>query len=149
MGVRTFLVLVAVLFFLGGCFGSEDVYLDTSTRLMWQAKGKGNFNNWEARGEYTRANNRKKVSVCGDMEYAGHNDWRLPSLEELVTISDMSNSPKVKAGIRLKPTNYWSTTRFGGATSWTFDFGSGTRKDMSNSAEIAVVCVRDNKKEEG
>lgn len=48
---------------------------DTQTRLMWSQKDNGSDIDWQ-----------KAVSYCQTIELAGHEDWRLPNIEELRTL---------------------------------------------------------------
>ena len=55
--------------------------LDTSTGLMWAAKDNGSNINWE---------NAK--SYCENYHGGGYADWRMPTRDELVGLSDASKS---------------------------------------------------------
>ncbi|MBF0451392.1 MAG: DUF1566 domain-containing protein [Candidatus Magnetomorum sp.] len=57
---------------------------DNETRLMWQKSGTREMISWSKTPEYIdRLNNRK---------YAGYSDWRLPTLEELLTLTKQRHS---------------------------------------------------------
>ena len=58
----------------------NGVVTDLVTDLQWQQQiPADSFDWWEAR------------TYCQDLEYAGHDDWRLPSRVELVTLLEFSN----------------------------------------------------------
>jgi hypothetical protein len=66
---------------------AEDTYIDngdgtvtdTSTGLMWLASDAQEALEWE-----------DALSWCENLEYAGHDDWRLPDVKELQSIVDYS-----------------------------------------------------------
>jgi hypothetical protein len=130
-----------------GC--AEDVFVDSGTSLMWQAKDNGAHNWYEAMGFEANIFNSKKTNICGDLEYGGYSDWRMPTLEELDAITDKSKSPTVKdgIGIKIKAVAYWSSTRVPntGDFSWVMNFLNGKSKDHAQSAENKVLCLRANR----
>ena len=52
----------------------DKVIFDESTSLMWQQSGSDNWINFEDANKYIEQLNKEK--------YAGYEDWRLPTLEE-------------------------------------------------------------------
>ena len=57
---------------------------DNESKLMWQKSGSREMMSWNKAPEYIdRLNNRK---------YAGYADWRLPTLEELLTLTEPRHS---------------------------------------------------------
>jgi len=58
----------------------EKIVVDTLTGLQWQY-------NYVAISDYDSFW-RKALEYCENLEYAGHDDWRLPNKEELATIAD-------------------------------------------------------------
>jgi DNA-directed RNA polymerase subunit RPC12/RpoP len=57
---------------------------DNETKLMWQKSGSREMMAWGKTPDYIdRLNNRK---------YAGYSDWRLPTLEELLTLTEARHS---------------------------------------------------------
>ena len=61
----------------------DNTVLDTQTGLMWAIKDNGTDIDWEAAREY-----------CENYSAGGHNDWRLPTLRELMTIYDPSSGKR-------------------------------------------------------
>lgn len=67
---------------------------DDHTGLMWQKMDDGNSYTWyQASGTYHSTYNPAGQNVCGNLNLAGHSDWRLPSPLELATLIDVSVAP--------------------------------------------------------
>lgn len=85
-----------------------ETVIDNSTGLMWARHGgnagcaNGSAMNW------TQA-----VNWGNNLVFAGYNDWRLPSLDELLSLSeplahDLQAGPAVAPGQNVR--SYWSST---------------------------------------
>ena len=74
-------------------------------------------------------------------------DWRLPTIQELLTLVDYTKSNPASKLKDTKSNYYWSSTTYFGYTSdaWVVYFGNGTQylRDKSNS--FYVRCVRTGK----
>lgn len=87
---------------------SNDTVLDTQTGLMWMKKDfrviEGRFvNGWqEAMGWAKKMNNQ---------QYAGHSDWKVPSISEYKSIRDRASYSKVFE--RQGEDCYWSRNEIG------------------------------------
>ncbi len=57
----------------------DGTVTDSVTGLMWQQTPAGNSLSWDEANEY-----------CDSLELAGYDDWRMPTLKELFSISDFS-----------------------------------------------------------
>ena len=55
----------------------DGTVTDLNTGLMWQQTPPSSGFGWEQAGTY-----------CEDLELAGHDDWRLPTLKELFAIGE-------------------------------------------------------------
>jgi len=114
--------------------------LDISTNLCWQR-------DMTNAGTKTWAN---AISYCDGLTLGGQTDWRLPTNEELLTITDLSGlDPAVIGGDNNKFQNvqsnyYWSYSNFGpdpvNALVVLFSVGYVTLRDKANP--INVICVR-------
>ncbi len=108
------------------------------------------------------------IDYCNDLGFAGYNDWRLPSKEELkglVVCTNGTPTPLVdygegnpnacddgNSGLYDSPTidsvfnsiayNYWSADDASGVNKWQVNFGRGRSYPISGSVDIFVRCVR-------
>jgi len=78
--------------------------VDNTTGLLWQKKPDENFKNFSASELY-----------CADLSLGRNSDWRVPTLNELLSLSDDSlNQPSENdgfaPGINQTTIGYWSST---------------------------------------
>jgi hypothetical protein len=76
---------------------------DTRTKLLWQKSALGIERTWSQAQAY-----------CEQLSLEGNDDWRLPTIEELVTIIDYTAStPAISTEIFGEQTvnHYWSSTK--------------------------------------
>lgn len=93
---------------------------DNITGLMWQQQDNDTTYNWyQASGTAEATYNPSgAINVCGSLTLGGHNDWRLPTKRELVSIVNLGTySPAIDVGAfpGTKGTNsiasyYWTST---------------------------------------
>lgn len=62
----------------------DDTIIDRATNLTWMKKDSGKTMNWE-----------QALKYCADLNYMGHDDWRLPNAKELQGIVDYERSPDI------------------------------------------------------
>lgn len=112
---------------------------DTLTGLMWQQVTSSDTMSWDA----------AKTYCSTTASTGGHNDWRLPSKIELLSIVDnASTNPigAINAVFQMAPNagNVWSSTPVAGAPSsaWSVDFGSGANGFKTTPTAQYVRCVR-------
>jgi len=96
----------------------DGTVTDTSTGLMWQQETAGSMS-WEA-----------AVNYCESLILAGHDDWRLPNINELQSIVDYSAyDPAVdtNAFSDTRSSYYWSSTidEHYPDDAWRLNFGLG------------------------
>lgn len=92
--------------------GNETV-TDNNTGLMWQQIPTSDEFTWQ-----------EAVDYCNDLEFGGYDDWRMPNLKELFSISDFSTGwPYIDtdyfhlaSGEVSKDEQYWSSNFYVGTT---------------------------------
>lgn len=95
--------------------------MDQATGLMWQQSGSSNEMNYADAEKYVRDLNAK--------EFGGYNDWRLPTLEEAMSLME----PEKKNGnLYIEPVfdetqrNIWTADKSGGGSvAWVVGFYHG------------------------
>jgi hypothetical protein len=120
----------------------DGTVTDNVTKLMWQQVVPTTKYAWDAAKAY-----------CPTLTLAGHSDWRLPSIIELVSIVDLDPNPTSGPGIN--PTyfpstpvgNTWSSTPSAASSSdaWYVYFangGVGGPGAVGMSYKSNVRCVR-------
>jgi hypothetical protein len=117
--------------------GGDDVgtVTDRATGLDWQPSSSGPIA-WEA-----------ALGSCEGLILAAHDDWRLPNIKELRSISDDARSrPSVDATFFPDTASdpYWSSTSntYNGAEAWSVTFESGLVSHDAKSGAERVRCVR-------
>lgn len=86
---------------------------DLNTGLMWQQVPSSSDFSWQ-----------DAVDYCDNLEFAGYDDWRIPSLKELYSISDFSSGwPylntdyfSLASGQVTKDEQFWSSNYYVGVT---------------------------------
>ncbi|MDZ7319999.1 MAG: DUF1566 domain-containing protein [candidate division KSB1 bacterium] len=115
------------------------VVVDHITGLMWQQSGSPNYMNYTEAEKYIRGLNQQR--------FAGYNDWRLPTLEEAMSLME----PKKYDDLYIDPvfdrTQIWiwtaDTPRAGVA--WVVSFGNGyCYHNLVINCTLCVECVADN-----
>ena len=120
---------------------------DTLTGLMWQGCSAGLSGEDCAVGTTVQSTWSGALSYYDGLSWAGHDDWRLPNLNELSSIVDdrvvypsidMTAFPATFYGF------YWSSSS--GAddvtAAWSMDFGDGEADPHNKGIEDSAQCVR-------
>lgn len=106
-------------------------------KLMWQ----DDSNTKSVKKTYEDARN-----YCKYLFFTGYDNWRLPSIKELLSITDTSTyKPAIKSAFKnLKNEGYWSSTSHASDSShaWRVDFKSGDGNWLPKSNTYFVRCVR-------
>ncbi len=124
----------------------QPVVLDNKTFLEWQQAAPSTTYTWENAKTY-----------CSDLIYAGYDDWRLPTPQELLTIVDNSkNAPAVDTtyftgmSSNSSSVNYWSSKPYGTNQVQAIKLYYGNIIILSTTTFVGgersenVVCVRGN-----
>jgi hypothetical protein len=72
--------------------GGQNLIVDRSTGLMWQQAGSQDYMNY--------ADVKRYIKKLNDEGYAGFNDWRLPTLEEFMSLMEPTQKNK---GLYIDP----------------------------------------------
>lgn len=124
----------------------DGTVLDSESKLMWAAKDNGSDINWQDAWSY-----------CKNYRGGGHEDWRMPTLDELAGLYDVKKSRPVAANhnysihvatelIDITHFAPWSSeTR--GSTAASFNFYNGKRSWSRKSGDniTRALPVRDAK----
>ncbi len=123
--------------------GQEDqsglTWVDRATGLMWTKRSTGGNLNWSQARNY-----------CSSSQLAGYSDWRLPSVDELQTLSGTSEA---RGGARLGNIQVsepwvWSDAAAKDANGQTtasvlyIGFGGAGQETVSIANQYCAVCVR-------
>ena len=137
-----------------------EVVIDNDNGLMWQDNYEVQFvsKQWLTNDIYDICKNNIDSSACNDtsgdtaMNYCSHltlgeyDNWRLPNIDELISITDNHNRHINDAFQNIIPKNYWSSTTFESdlAGAWVVNFDDGNDNWGGKSDEAYVRCVRVN-----
>ena len=88
---------------------TNKVYVESDTKLMWQDQ---DYTDAED-GAYKRGHSIGKagshthaMNYCRALNYAGYNDWRLPTSDELTHMHDAQDDPFTY----IRGSDFWSST---------------------------------------
>ena len=114
---------------------NNETVTDYKTDLIWQRADDEKGRNWAAAKQY-----------CGELVLGGKADWRLPSIQELNTIVDYSQSnPSIDPKFSCSLGSYWSSSALNISTSgaWNVDFNDGyVDAHCKTGYGYYVRCVR-------
>jgi len=106
----------------------DETITDSQIGSMWQ-KEKG-AERWE-----------QAIFYCNNLNLGGYSDWRLPSIDELDTISGVGNLEPFSPSTGW----YWTSTVGSGGLAWAknlnLETGEG-RYEVNQAGVFAVRCVR-------
>ena len=122
---------------------TTDVVSHASTGLMWQKSDDPSTDTWAGAATY-----------CGGLNIGGFNDWRLPNLNELISIVDYgAKNPAINQTyfqdtdyvVDSALNQYWSSTTNPGDTNQAFsvEFSAGNAGGLvDKTTSYSVRCVR-------
>jgi hypothetical protein len=115
---------------------SGDVVIDNETTLIWQSNPSTSKRTWQDAKEY-----------CNNLSYGSRSDWRLPNIDELMSLTDKSKyKPSIATNkINIKSKWYWtsSTIKWNTSHAWFVFFGDGYDGSIGKSDGNYVLCVAD------
>jgi hypothetical protein len=118
---------------------SKEIVKDLTHNLMWVDGGETVKKSWS-----------EAISYCKNLNYGGYSDWRLPTIEELYSITDQrkSSAPFVNSEFNNIKSGfsdwYWSSTEYNGnkSYSWKLNFYNGYDNYYNRSNSSCVRCLR-------
>jgi hypothetical protein len=131
---------------------SEDTVIDNCTGLQWQRFTA----DVDGDGTADRRTWCGALSYCFDLNFAGLNGWRLPSMRELESIVDYGRSvpaidPRFQVGSGAgegdgggaggNPNRFWSSTTDTSSpgSAWAIDFDSGVNANRQNKSNMYFI----------
>ncbi len=131
-------IVVIMAIALSVIMAKSAIVTPTNSNLVWE----DSLHNTEEKVTYNEAKEYCETLALGDL-----NDWRVPTLSELLTIVDLS---KYKPAILKEfehaddDTLYWSSTPFIGSKGdyWGVNFKDGATDNASGIYDRYVRCVR-------
>lgn len=118
----------------------DGTVTDSCTGLMWQEATANIPDDDDDRVTWTEA-----LRYCENLEFAGHDDWRLPNVRELQSIVDYGRyQPSIDPVFSSEPSFYWSSTSHAEAPdiAWEVQFQYGfvyfSYKSVLNNCVRAV-----------
>ena len=117
-------------------FTGEKVVKDNNTGVMWQSTSTSDKFDWY-----------HAIAYCADLEYAGYDDWRLPTLRELASIMDFGGD-SYAINRTYFPVLYigrtWTSKQiFSDSTrAWDISFTTGELERALKSETYYVKCIR-------
>ncbi len=130
-------------FFLTGSllFAEATMVKDTRTGLMWEDT---------PHVKKTKITHPRANAYCNELKLGGFDNWRLPTVKELLSIVDYSREEPATFAVFSyieKESFYWSSTPVAGEDDefWGVNFKYGESSRASEYYDRYVRCVRDMK----
>ncbi len=119
----------------------EDVVHDRTTGLMWTRKNVGS----------KRLTWSDAKTACAAVREGGFEDWRLPTIQELLSLLDYSRrQPAIDSAFECESAWYWSATPYSASPSvcaWLVGFSGGGSLYGGQGGEGYVRAVRSGHKD--
>jgi hypothetical protein len=114
----------------------DGTVTDQRTGLIWQKLGPNKAMTWE-----------EALKYCDGLRVAGRDDWRLPNIKELRSISDDCKvNPSLDRAFfpGAQAAYYWSSTTHGNrpVQAWFVDFATGLVSHADKPQQYLVLTVR-------
>jgi hypothetical protein len=117
-------------------WGSAAV-LDRETGLVWERSPDATQQIWDI-----------AQIICGQKNVGGREGWKLPSIQELGSLADTTQSnPALPAGhpfTNVQSSGYWSatTSALSSDDAWDIEFFGGGISRITKSSTLRAWCVR-------
>lgn len=115
----------------------DGTVTDRATGLVWQRSGSGRYNSYTGARQYVKDLNHQR--------FAGHSDWRLPTLEELCSLvesREMNENLYIQPFFDTKQLWCWSRDLGSSGFVWGVSFGAGRVYPFSLNGLYYVRAVR-------
>ncbi|MBN1774398.1 MAG: DUF1566 domain-containing protein [Deltaproteobacteria bacterium] len=126
--------------------GREPLVTDEVTGLVWQGCPAGLSGADCSTGTAREETHAEALVVCDGLTWAGHDDWRLPAPDELLSIIDYDRfAPAVDPTVFPATSDYfWSLSLYaaGSTIAWVVHFASGHQSYSDRDQRYRVRCVR-------
>ncbi|TGL92932.1 DUF1566 domain-containing protein [Leptospira barantonii] len=126
---------------------SDGTVTDRNTNLLWQKCVNGRSGSVCTVGANAPLNWQNALTNCNNLVLGGRNDWRLPNMNELLSLVDFSAGaspliqigafPNTPGGIHYTSTTFENTT----SQAYTIHFGTGMVSEISKGNPMHVRCV--------
>jgi len=114
---------------------TNGIVIDNTTGLEWQDDAIGAKVTWQ-----------NSIDICDELILGGHEDWRLPNLNELTSlVDDTQYNPSIDSVLKNTASNYYwssSTPANNSYTAWIVNFKSGYQRYYNKNSNYFVRCVR-------
>ena len=126
----------------------EPVVIDNVTDLMWQGCPAGLSDSNCNSGNLETRTWLGALLYCDSLNWGGHDNWHLPSRDELLSIVDYGrNSPAIDTSAfpGTSPTLFfWSSTRYAGNSIFVkfIEFDDGEVGNADKGSQLWAYCVR-------
>jgi len=123
---------------------SKEIVTDHVTGLMWQDNAEANSTQkaWIT----SDTNGDTATTYCQNLTLGSYNDWRLPTLEELRSITDYGIEGRAISSVflYLVRNDYWSSTHSSASSqnAWIANLKHGFQYDSQKTNHNYVRCVR-------
>jgi hypothetical protein len=121
---------------------SDPVVTDLITGLMWQK----NYNTKPCSTCETPPYNwQSALKYCESLDYGGYQDWRLPNINELISLFNYKKSDPVTDFPDMQSSDFWSSSSnvYYNQNAWSVYFSSGDIDDDNKiKTKYSVCCVR-------
>ena len=112
-----------------------NIVSDSVSSLQWQDNATPSSKTWQ-----------DAIDYCERLSLDEHSDWRLPNINELLSMVDNTKyNPAIRdIFVNFTSDYYWSSTTNAGGTSyaWRVHFSSGFSRYGTKTNEYYVRCVR-------
>lgn len=127
---------------------SDGTITDDVNNLLWQKCQMGQTFSGTCTGTITTDTWQNALSYCNSLTWAGRSNWRLPSINELQSIVDLTTSMPAIDSLLFPATatnNYHSSTTNPSLPSQMayIYFADGIINNMAKSSSYYVRCVKD------